>query len=115
MHSETPRPTLRPRGVSAFGRAMARARGALTPRVAAGGELHPPTRHAFPSPDNGRGEHLGASRFTSSPSKLLSVAVDPSQLIRFRCRHSEGLAATPTQPPSFSSPPSPVIGRGGPG
>ncbi len=50
--------------------ASVRDRGGPHPSRGGRRELHPPTRHAFPSPDNGRGEHLGASRFTSSRRRL---------------------------------------------
>jgi hypothetical protein len=44
-------------------RALVRARGGPHPSRGGRRKQHPPTRHAFPSPNNGRGEHLGASRF----------------------------------------------------
>ncbi len=43
--------------------AVVRARGGPHPSRDGPRKLHPRTHHAFPSPGNGRGEHLGAPRF----------------------------------------------------
>ena len=87
-------------------RASVRARGGPHPSRGGRRELHPPTRHAFPSPGNGRGEPPGASRFGEAHSRSCPL---PSS------SHSEGRPHRPRPNdgdgrPVESSPPARGLG-----